>query len=188
VAAATGLSTDDRQLDDLADFWSRVDELYWNKGDPPKISGTKFACGSRCAVDIVMFEEAKQIYGSGLMICRFRDIEAVAEGTKSKSDLNHYGNGVQKCENVAFFLEEHRGDIDRLKDRLRRFPRALRTEMILWSIGRDQCGYALCGADGKRIATDKSDAVNAAHCEYGEMMYPKRWRMCPIHGVLYEDD
>lgn len=182
VAAASGLSTKTQELDDIADFCSCCDDLYWNKGDRPDLNATKFACGSRAALVAMVVDAAQELYGCTLCIYQIKDVDAFKLGTMAESDMDQYPLG--SCGNMDTFLDVHSADVTSLKDKLRRFRKPFRLEVIRWFISRDICGGCLFDENHKPITTKESDRVDSAHHEYGELMYPKKAGLCLCHGVI----
>lgn len=186
MAAATGLSTKSQELDDIAEFCSGCDDLYWDKGARPSMRETKFACGSHAALVAMVVEAAQELFGSTLSIYKIKDVDAFKLGMLAESELEQYPVG-SCCNNVVVFLDVHSADVTRLKNKLRRFRKPVRLEVIRWFISRDVCGGDLFDQNYEPITTEYSDRVHSAHYEYGELMYPKKAKMCQCHGVLDDD-
>jgi hypothetical protein len=183
VAAASGLSTKSKELNDIAEFCSDCDDLYWDKGDPPDLFKTKFASGSRAALLAMVVDAAQELYSSKLHIYQMTDVRAVKKGKMAEGNLEPVPVG--SCCNVDEFLDTHSADVTRLKNKLRRFPKRVRLEVIRWFVSRDVCGARLFDENYDEIMTKDSDRVDSAHHEYGELMYPKKAGLCPCHGVLF---
>ena len=176
VTMATDLEPREDMIREICSFCSRADALYWNPGDAPMLNKTRYSCGSRAAMTAMLMGEAKRMYGDDIEIYSLNDIT-----NRDELEALPYGN----CCNMDAFLEEHRTDLHHLQVKLRRFSKDVRTELILWFISRDHCGYHLFQRDLEPIKTSTSDAVVQTHIEYGKMMYPKSWNFCNAHGVAY---
>lgn len=180
VALSTGLETRDEMLEDLANFFAECDALLWEEDEPPDVELTRFSCGSRSSLTDVCIEELETYYGP-ISLCSHEEVNEYKNGKRMKKDLQM--QNASRCYNSDSFLGEYESELYRLQARLHRFPKKLRTEMIIWIVERNMCGSSLYTRDLERVATALSDAVAQAHTEYGEMMYPKGWNFCPKHGV-----
>jgi hypothetical protein len=90
---------------------------------------TKFACGSRSALVAMVVDAAQELFGSTLSIYTIKDIDAFKLGTLTESELEKYPLGPC-CNNVVVFLDVHSADVTRLKNKLRRFRKPVRLEVI----------------------------------------------------------
>jgi hypothetical protein len=185
VASASGLSTKDRELNDIAEFVSGYDDLYWDKGDPPDLRNTNFACGSRCALTAMVVDAAQELYSSTLRVYQTNDVCAVKEGRMAEGDLEP--EPLKSCGILELFLDSHSADVTRLKNKLRRLCKPVRIEVVQWFISRDICGSLLYDENYDEIKTEYSDRVSSAHYEYGVLMYPKKAGLCLCHGVVLND-
>jgi hypothetical protein len=119
VAAASGLSTKDGEINDIADFISGCDDLYWDRGDPPDLRQTKFDCGSHAALMAMVVDAAQELFSSPLVIYQMTEVLALKEGQMAEGNLKCYP--LERCDNMEAFLDVHSADVTRLKNKLRRF-------------------------------------------------------------------
>jgi len=178
VGHSTSLVQSDREMRTIVTIVTEWDDLYWDPGSLPHLHYTRFACGSHSALLKMLYEVVRETSGD----CRCYSEE---EGWMSMLDENL--PFYHDCDNETYFLEVHEDDVRRLKRKFLSLRENIRIELMQWFIGRDSCGTRFRNSDGEIFATEYSDAVNSALIEYGELMYPKKAKLCSHCGVVYTD-
>jgi hypothetical protein len=89
-----------------------------------------------------------------------------------------------ECPNFHAFLKDHAEDVLEIKRKLLALRRALQLELAKWLLARDVSGYCFTDLDLNELETTYSSALTGAHIDYGELVYPKKARMCNHCGVL----
>jgi len=182
VAAATGLSTNQSEIDRIAAFCLAWDSLYWDPGQEPIVTETKFACGSRTAFENMVLDNASKLMERPITGMSLNEMDEVISGQRSYDDMEILTAG-RNCCNLSEFLEVHEIDIRRIRTQLTSFRKIIQIELMNWFFARDNCGYALFDDDTDILTTKFSYNVNWAHRDYAVFAYTKSSDLCPAHGV-----
>lgn len=103
VAFAAGLSNDQNEILDIAEFCTSWDSLYWNHGDLPRLSNIKYTCGARTAMVNMVLETVGDLLGY--------PIKAIC---KAENQREIYAD-EHCCDIMEIFLTYHQGDVWRIK-------------------------------------------------------------------------
>ena len=188
VASATGLSNSESELEKIMDFCNSWDSIYWDHDSEPKLTQTRFSCGSQKVLCNMLLKCARDLYGR-----RVRGMYIGPNGTpdRNREIIKEEGSC---CNKVGGFLREYSKEVYALRRQLHAFRPEIRIELMRWFFARDHCGYWLVDDNGMPLTTEYASEVDSAHKEYGTLHYsqnrtPKgRPQMCLVHGVVYEDD
>lgn len=178
VGYATGLITDEEEMQTILDICAKWHQLYWNHNTPPDLLNTNYSCGSRCTLMRMVYEIIREEFGYVGIVNR-KTKEEVTEDDFPWS---------KECAIAPYFLREHQKDVQYIKRRLRNLQVVVKIEFCQWLLGRDNCGMAFANEFGKSLRTEFTKAVQNAQVEYGDLMYAKKANMCHHCGVLYNND
>jgi hypothetical protein len=182
VATASGLAHKQHELDSIADICCAWDDLFWDRTDAPNLNKTKLACGSHAALINMVADVAMELYGN-VRICTRKHVLEFKAGKRRRQDIPeiYFGEG---CCSTEACLEEHAEDVSKLRDHLRRLRKPVRTELVLWFIGRRFHGRSLFHDNYDMVETEYSYRVASANRVCGEFMYPSKSKGCLRHGVF----
>lgn len=110
------------------------DSLYWEDGDLPDLQNTNFACGSRGGLLRMMYEVARETCGN--FQCWSHISNKLCAGVSMP--FNHF------CGNLESFLQYHRADVMRIKQKLESLSRDVRIEVMQWYM-EEKCGWHAFG-------------------------------------------
>jgi hypothetical protein len=185
VASVTGLCRKQSEIDSIAGLCTEWDSLYWDPGQEPFLSHTRFSCGSRAFFENMILLNATELLGRPIKGLKRDEIEEFRSGQISPYDMKEINAGRYCC-NLSEFLQAHVADAAKIMVQLKSFRKDVQIELMRWFFGRDNCTYELCDDNIKVISTRYSDNVDWAHCEYAALSYTKRSNLCPAHGVCFE--
>jgi len=174
VGETTGLLTDENEMQTVIDIVTEWDSLYWNDGELPHMNETNFACGSHGGLVRMMYQVVRETCGD--FQCWSHSSNKFYSG--GEMPYNH------KCDNLRRFLEVHRVDVRRIKEKLKSLSRTVLVELMQWLIGREVCAMRLVNMNGERFMTEWSSLVMNAHQDYGEIMYPRNAPVCRCCGIM----
>jgi len=187
VAATSGLSTKEYEINEIAKFCSSYDALLWKRGDPPSLTpdnlnGTEFSCGARSGLLRQLMIMAKGLTGGTVHCCKYSDLKKYESGDIRKGDIEQEEVGL--CCKEAGFLEAYTQQLKHLSKLFSKFRKCVKIALLQWFVARDNCGFVLADADFKMLETEFDDEIDATHLDYAAMMYPKKHYLCKYHGVL----
>lgn len=197
VASATGLSNSALELWKIAVVCTLWDSVYWDEGALPKLSQTRFQCGSTIALTNLLLEVCQALLQS--------PVKGVFFG-KQQYPLTTKSNNLQTndqpredireggccCSKVQQFMDAHVRQLAQLRKLLFGLEREIAIELLRWFFSRSHCGYSLVldSDDGSNslVTTRCSSLIDACHVDYANMAYTKedKLQMCKMHGVLWE--
>jgi hypothetical protein len=93
-----------------------------------------------------------------------------------------------ECDNFHAFMEDHASDVLGIKRKFTALRWDLRLELAQWFLSRDVAGYRFTDMNLNELETKYSKALVGAQHDYGELMYPKKARMCNHCGVLQSEE
>ena len=151
VASATGLSRDQNEIFDIAEFCTSWDSLYWDHGDLPLLSKIKYSCGAQTALVNMVLETVSDLLHYSIKAIHYKD--------ENKEEI--YQDDY--CCNMEAFLALHQGNVCGIKNQLMNFRKDIQIELAQWFVSRDRCGYILTNHSNHVIETKYSLAVKHAH-------------------------
>jgi hypothetical protein len=187
VGTATGLLKNQNEMGLVEEICTRWDDLYWNKDDLPDIKDTNYACGSHGGLIKMLYEVIQEGWGD-FHTCRYCDVSQNREDGIRFEDVDTERPYDHECANFHAFCKDHAVDVLEIKHKFLSLKKDLRLELAQWFLSRDVTGYCFADPDLNKLETKYSSAVTGAHIDYGELMYPKKARMCYHCGVLLEGE
>jgi len=183
VGPATGLVQNNKELETIGEICYDWDRLYWDPDMPPHIYHTRFACGSHGGLLHMLYEVVRETRGD-FETCSQKEAAKYLNGEIDASEVDNEVPYDHVCPNVVAFREAHLEDIDHLKDNFMSLRKDIRIELAQWFLCRDVSGYVFTDLGFNTFTTKYTDALIDAHKEYGQLMYPKKTKMCNCCGVL----
>lgn len=179
VGNATGLFRNERGMKTVIEICTKWDNLLWKPNTPPTNSEGRYGCGSFGGLFKILFEVV-------LDTCGDLEIHHADEINYKKSDRNReIPRVICGCDRMDAFMEAHGSEVYSLKHLFMSLRKDIRMELAQWFFARKVHRHGLTDQNLNLLANSKyHHAVDQAHIEYGQMMYPRHANMCDHCGTV----
>ena len=206
VAGVTGLVNDEREVEELVSFCTKIDGLYWDQDyKSPFLTRTRFDCGSRAAMNNMILRSVKRLLQRPVFGCRWSDVDEymnrknqIADVEKTEEDCSSPNldlseetfAGVDRMEedhsspNLDLFEQAFGDDLAALEKKLESFAENVQIELLRWLFSRVYGAHIIVDESLNKLETNRSAMVDIVHAHYGQLNYPKKHKMCLKHGVV----
>ena len=154
--------------------------LLWNRGQEADFREARYGCGAPNALLHLVVDLGKTVGGTS--ICRIDDVEGDVPAAEWNVSVEHTCR--QDCPNKAAFLKDNKATMAKLRNKYHNLDKKTRLSLLQWQLGQFECGKVFCDGNYSALMTPFSEAVCQSHREYSDLMYPKKTKLCWLHGVM----